>query len=302
MNKKAIEKQLKSVRLPFCLFVGIGSGILASTVVIAVERAKIINRIQHTQRHEHRALNVLKLIAPMEAVGPSLVRVGGNEDGGYVMLNEFPDDSVAYSFGIGGDISWDADIAKKNIEVYMYDPTIDALPYNGTYHSDRHFHFFKTGICGKNNNFENLKTFEQLLKINGHENEKNIILKIDTEGAEWDSLPDVSEETMERCNQIVVEFHRLNQMIDDEKYKKICDLLKKINKTHQSVHLHGNNCDSYEIIDGVPIPNVIEVTYARKSNHKFTKNYKCYPIKGLDKPNTPIREDYFLGFCGMQNE
>jgi hypothetical protein len=238
----------------------------------------------------------------MEAVGPSLVRVGGNGDGGYVMLNEFPDDSVAYSFGIGHDISWDADIAKKNIEVYMYDHTIDVLPYNDMYHSDKHFHFFKTGICGKNNNSENLKTFEQLLKINGHENEKNIILKIDTEGAEWDSLPDVSEETMERCNQIAVEFHWLKQMINDEKYKKICDLLKKINKTHQSVHIHACNFDSYEIINGVPIPNVIEVAYARKSNHKFTKNYKCYPIKGLDKPNTPIREDYFLGFCGMLNE
>jgi hypothetical protein len=121
MNKKAIKEQLKSVRLPFCLLVGsgigIGIGISVSAAVYAVERAKIINMIQHTQRHEHRALNVLKLIAPMEAVGPSLVRVGGNRDGGYVMLNEFPDDSVAYSFGIGEDISWDADIAKKNIEV-----------------------------------------------------------------------------------------------------------------------------------------------------------------------------------------
>jgi hypothetical protein len=56
------------------------------------------------------------------------------------------------------------------------------------------------------------------------------------------------------------------------------------------------------MIDGELIWNVIEVTYVRKNNHNFTKNYKCYPIDGLDKPNILLFPDYFLGFCGMLSE
>ncbi|MDR2158076.1 MAG: FkbM family methyltransferase [Holosporaceae bacterium] len=294
MTKKAAENRLISLkRLFFCLSVGVCLGILVLLAVCTFDFIESFNLSRHI-RNEHRVLNVLKLIAPKEAVGIGLVRLGFDRDGGYVMLNEFPKDSVAYSFGVGDNVSWDADVAKRNIDVYMYDHTIDAPPYD-----DEHFHFFRIGVCGKNNGDKNLKTFDQLLKINGHENRKNIILKMDVEGAEWESLADASPETMERCNQIIVEFHDLNQVIYDEKYKIICDLLRKINKTHQSVHLHSCNYAPYEVIDGEPIPHVMEVTYARRSNHKFTKSYKCYPVENLDKPNHPLRPDYFLGFCGM---
>jgi hypothetical protein len=300
MIKKIAGKQLisqETARLLFCLSVGVGLGILVLIAACVIDFLGSGDPLRNAQLNEHRALNVLKLMAPKEVVGLNLVILGNNGDGGYVMLDEFPNDSIAYSFGIGEDVSWDADIAKKNIDVYMYDHTIDALP-----HSDKHFHFFKIGVCGKNNGYENLKTFDQLLKINGHENKTNIILKMDVEGAEWDSLADVSQEAMERCNQIIVEFHNVNQIVIDEKYKSICDLLRKINKTHQSIHLHACNYSSYEIIGGEPIPNVIEVTYVRRSNHKFTKNYKCYPLKELDHPNNFCKPDYFLGFCGMLGE
>lgn len=293
---KSINKLRKLIpnkkRLFFCLAVGVSLGILLSLMIICLN----IFLIQKGH-DEHRATNVLRAIAPKDVVGTPLVRVGGNADGGYVMLDEFPNGSIAYSFGIGNEISWDAGIANRDINIYMYDHTIEKLPYN-----DEHFHFFRTGICGNNSNDKHLKSFEQLIKENKHENERNIILKIDTEGAEWDALADISYETMERCNQIIVELHWLNKIIKKEEYEKVINILRKINKTHQSIHVHATNFDSYDIICGEPIPNVIEVTYARKSNHKFIKNQKCYPIEGLDKPCLSHRYDYFLGFIGMLAE
>ena len=67
-----------------------------------------------------------------------LLRIGRAYDGGYVMVDDF-DNCVAYSFGISDDVSWDFDIAKRGIDVYMYDHTIDSLPVY-----DERFHFFKT--------------------------------------------------------------------------------------------------------------------------------------------------------------
>lgn len=36
-----------------------------------------------------------------------LVRVGKADDGGYIMLDDYADSKIAYSFGIADDVSWD---------------------------------------------------------------------------------------------------------------------------------------------------------------------------------------------------
>ena len=70
----------------------------------------------------------------------------------------------------------------------MYDHTINSLPYNNP-----KFHWSKIGIYGNNNRAKNLKTLEELIKENGHISVKNMILKIDVEGWEWDSLNELNE-------------------------------------------------------------------------------------------------------------
>src|SRR5208282_1114392 len=53
------------------------------------------------------AKKVLSLLRPMDVVDGSLVRKGGRNDGGYVMLNSHTENTIAYSLGIGDDVSWD---------------------------------------------------------------------------------------------------------------------------------------------------------------------------------------------------
>ena len=48
--------------------------------------------------------------------------------------------------------------------------------------------YFHTGLSRKTNIEKNLKSLEQLIEDNGHLNEKNMILKIDIEYNEWESL------------------------------------------------------------------------------------------------------------------
>lgn len=61
--------------------------------------------------------------------GAALVRIGKDNDGGYIMPDDFgSDDKIAYSFGINDDVSWDKAMASRGYDVFMYDHTIDGLP------------------------------------------------------------------------------------------------------------------------------------------------------------------------------
>ena len=62
---------------------------------------------------------------------------------------------IDYSFGISLNIQLDYELAKRGIDVYMYDHTIKSLSYNNP-----KYHCSKIGICGRNNKAQNLKTLE----------------------------------------------------------------------------------------------------------------------------------------------
>ena len=76
------------------------------------------------------------------------VRIGKVNDGGYIMAGNLSQigwggRGIAYSFGISNEISWDVDMARRGYNIFMYDMTIDKLPYE-----NEKFHFFKEGIGG----------------------------------------------------------------------------------------------------------------------------------------------------------
>ena len=66
-----------------------------------------------------------------------VVRIGRDYDGGYVMADP-GEDGIAYSFGIGNDVSWDSGMARRGYEIFMYDITIDSPP-------STHFRFHGSG-------------------------------------------------------------------------------------------------------------------------------------------------------------
>ena len=120
-------------------------------------------------------------------------------------------------------IQFDQALAKRGIDVYMYDHTINSLPLNNT-----KFHWSKIGICGSQNRTQNLKTLEDLIKINGHTSEKNMILKIDVEGWEWDSLNELNEYTLRQFKYIVIEYHFLESSKEELYYNVLKKYIKLI--------------------------------------------------------------------------
>ena len=123
------------------------------------------------------------MLQTKQIVNKDLVRLGADNDGGYVMCEDFKNSKTAYGFGIGNDVSWDEHIASYGINVYMYDPTIEKLPK-----CNNRFHFYKLGIAAEDSIKDRMCSLETLMIINGHESAEKLILKMDVEGAEWDFI------------------------------------------------------------------------------------------------------------------
>ena len=219
---------------------------------------------------------------PLDVVNRNKIRIGHNYDGGYILLNDFDNVKIAYSFGISREISFDKGLADRNINVFMYDHTISKLPYDNP-----RFHWKNIGLTSERFKKKNMKTLDELIKENNHSNEKNMILKIDIESSEWNIFENISISTLRQFKQIVGEFH----FNDKNKYIYL-NILKKIQKTHQIIHLHCNNCN-YGIIniDGNYICSLLEISLIQKEFYSFKKCQSISPINGLDFPNCPKKQE-----------
>lgn len=226
-------------------------------------------------------------------VGRDLIRVGRHNDGGYIMVDSFQNSGgVAYSFGISNDVSWDADMAARGYEIFMYDPTIDALPV-----THEKFHFFREGIAGFEFKKHSLNTLEHFINVNGHADCDNMILKMDVEGAEWSFLATVASDTLSRFDQMTFEIHDLIAPKDKSVMNATLACLSKINRTHSLVHVHANNANPFIIFeDKILMPNLLELTYVKTANYQLADDADLYLPLPIDEPNINARQDIPLGF------
>ena len=243
-----------------------------------------------------RCAEVVALLRPCRVDGVGFVRVGGHHDGGYVMLDDFGPSGVgaAYGCGVGDEVSWEFAMAERGFDVFLYDHTVARPPV-----SHPRFRFSRTGLCG-HPAVANCATLDALVAANGHENRRDLILKMDVEGAEWATLAAASEETLARFRQIVVEFHDLGDAIDPARRGPLLEVLAKLRRTHQSVHVHGNCTQLPVWIGDLVLPRVLEVTYVRREDHagRFTPRDESFPTE-LDEPNLPGWPDIHLGRFGL---
>ena len=222
------------------------------------------------EKNPDELMCIYHLLCPKEVVGKTKVLLGPpHNDGSYVLLNDFENIKIAYSIGIDGNVDFDKALADRGIDVYMYDHTNNKLPYE-----NEKFHWKKIGIGGNSERSSNIQTLDDMLKENGHLNEKNMILKIDTEGAEWNALNDMTEDILKKFKYIIIEYHFYNL-----EASFIYNILKKINKTHQVFYIHTNHLSRIINFGNNRIVGCIEVSYVIREGNNFTIDKSVYPIK-----------------------
>ena len=245
------------------------------------------------KKYNYNYYNIYKILSIKEVLGYKKIRIGDKKDGGYILLDDLKDIKFGYSFGIATEISFDKELAKKNIDVFMYDPTINKLPFENS-----KFHWKKIGLVGRNINKNNMKTLPELIDENGHSKEKNMILKIDIDSDEWDVFQYLPIKNLRQFKYIVGEFHFINST--NIQYYNI---LKKILLTHQIFHIHCNNFGKIIKLYGYIICDAIEISFIQKEGYKFTDDNSFYPIEGLDYKNFKKKDDtsYLINLFKLEN-
>lgn len=232
-------------------------------------------------------LNEVRRLLKIYAVwDKSFVRCGNLHDGGYVMVDDFSNGGIAYSFGISNDVSWDDDMADKGYNVFMYDHTIKGLPKERS-----EFHFFKKGIADSIAT-DMLDTLEAFVYQNGHESASHMILKMDVEGAEWGFLEMTSSELLHKFDQIVLELHGF--LHPKHKYK-ILSGLHKLSISHAVVHVHANNYSKEWECDDIHFSDVLEVTWANRNVYNLAPPNNIYLPISLDAPCCAYLPEIVLG-------
>jgi hypothetical protein len=254
-----------------------------------LEKVKLLKMITNNDEKEYKGIKnclendpdmlgcIYPYLTPKEVIGKKRILLGKKRDGCYVLLDDLQDIKIAYSFGIANNIIFDEELAKRGIDVYMYDHTINRLPSQ-----NEKYHWKKIGICGMRTKSNQMKPLDDLIIENGHTSEKNMILKMDVEFWEFESIIDTKEEILKQFKFIVVEYHFRVDKLSSEKdmfYKAI----KKLYKTHQPFYIRCNGDRSNKVNFGNNrICMILEVCYVIRKGNSFKKDEAVYPMYEFD--------------------
>ena len=261
----------------------------------------------------NKKFNLLKPIKTQK-----LLRLGRKCDGGYVVnIDIVKKCNTLISFGMGSDWSFELDYIKKNnnASIHIYDYTVSASPYikeifkyfrrfitfrqSYSAFSERlkYFYHYKKFLGLKNVNFYKEKITDQpqskidsdIQKVFRRIQEEEVILKCDIEGTEYKIIDQILE-YKDRVQMLIFEFHWI-----DKNEKIFLEAIKKIKDHFQIIHIHGNNHFSKNV-SGLPI--ILEITFLNKKyiNEKKVEYINKFPIKGLDYPCNPYKEDLIFSF------
>lgn len=225
-------------------------------------------------------VQALALLTPYD-ININKVRIGPARDGGYILADDFSTEQVVLSYGIQTEYEFDAEMARRGHDVYMFDHTIDGI--EATSHR---MHFFRQGVAGISDP-ENL-----LYSISDHLVQHDIsssrlILKMDVEGCEFAALLALKEMELLRFDQIVFEVHGLNRLEDEGYRRSFSDLFIKMNRFFTLFHVHANNYDGpngFDFVSGLPVSNLLELSYIRSDRVKRSPSRTLYPTY-QDFPN-----------------
>lgn len=207
------------------------------------------------------------------------IRLGSPNDGGYVLNETLLNNSdILYSYGVEYNCDFELDFNKlTSKEVYLFDHTVDSI-------IEQHGLFFKKeGLSHIDEDTK--KRFETHIVENNHL-DKQILLKIDIEGGEYEFFETLDYEKIKPIvTGFIIEFHNTGELNNFR--PRFIKILEKITSHYTLTHVHGNNCSSLVSSWFTPIPWGIELTFVRDNMFPHFKfDTGPYPTE-LDSPNNP---------------
>jgi hypothetical protein len=217
-------------------------------------------------------------IQPVTVANCDLQRFGEAHDGGYLLCaNLLGAVKAGYSYGISGYDGWGCDVSRRlHVAVHQYD-CFDLRPPSCPGGSTV-FH----GECvGTTRSVEDGRPFDTLADqfANNGDDARPVVMKMDVEGAEWDSFLLAPDRVFEHIDQLDVEFHHVDK-------QKFVATMQRLKQFFDIAHVHYNNfsCDPKL----KPFPTwAFEVLLVSKRIARTDGSPAARGPIALDAPNNP---------------
>jgi hypothetical protein len=269
--------------------------IAVAIVIVATLALVARNQIKVYRNRQARAALLQQREALFDALRPvtlancELERFGEPHDGGYLMCGNLLEGvESGYSYGIAGYDQWGCDISTRlDVPVHQYDCFDTRQPACPSGHTV--FHTECVGEAPRTIEGRAFDTLANQFAKNG-DRSKRIALKIDVEGAEWDSFLSAPDGVFERIDQMIVEFHWLRDgsgWRHDERYLRA---VQRLEQFFYIAHLHFNNMGCVEGLH--PFTTwAYEVLFVNKRLTRVAAPRGAGRLHPLDAPNDPTVED-----------
>ena len=216
-------------------------------------------------------LNLIDKLKPV-STNYELVRIGPEGDGGYLLPNDFDGIEAVFSPGVGDVSLFEDDCAKMGMNIFLADYSVDGPAMN-----NKKFSFLKKYIGSFNSEY--FISLDDWVEKNNTSLDSDLILQMDIEGFEYETIYSMSGKLTDRFRILVIEFHELDMLFNKAYFTKISNAFEKILRTHSVVHIHPNNCCQCVRKGEIEIPPVMEFTFIRRDRIKKSKHVKQFPHK-----------------------
>ena len=244
-----------------------------------IEKSNLIN--------ESNLIDLVNSINYMVPVGCSkrLIRIGGSRDGAYLVPDDLDCIEACFSPGTSYKKDFEDHLAKNyKIKSFLSDGSVEESKLDLM---DNYQIFQKKWI----NDFDDkyTTTLSSWINCTNYKNSQNLLLQMDIEGSEYNSLLNASDTCLKQFRIMVIEFHNLNRLKNQRFLNQIfVPIMQRILSQFDCVHAHPNNCLPFIKIADFDIPQVIELTFYRKDCNKGLKKvYIPHPEDVLNVPKNP---------------
>ena len=240
-----------------------------------------VGAIQNTRSALQARDRLFEELQPVRLANCQFQRFGEPNDGGYLLCaNLLGSVQSGYSYGISGYDQWSCDISRRlAVPVHQYDCfnlTQPACPGGHTV-----FHGECVGGEPATMDGRPFDTLENQFAKNG-DGARRLVVKMDVEGAEWDTLMRTPDAVLQRIDQLTIELHGVRA--------RFIDVVVKLKQFFYIANLHFNN---FSCMKGIaPFPaEVYEVLFVSKRVGVPGGSGMAGASPFLTAPNNPQWED-----------
>jgi len=259
-------------------------------------RSKAKNILAYTKIYTTRLTDYEKLNNLIFRLHPissknDLIRLGPNEDGGYLVPDDLKDIQACFSPGVGITSKFEKDCAELGMKIFIADKSvIQPAEVN------QKFNFSRKHIGAISNS--EFMTLDEWVGKSKLDNKSDLLLQMDIEGYEYEVIFSMTQMLLQRFRIIVAEFHHLGQLWNGPFFNIACRAFDKILQSHYCAHIHPNNTSGMTKIFDIEVPKTMEFTFIRKDRIKKSGYQRIFPHpldfeNAKDKPNLVLPQCWY---------